>query len=55
MQEHTIRSIRKTLCFENSGDTFSVEITLENVSPKLERESIKAYVLSLVERAVREI
>ena len=31
--ERTNRSIKKTLEFEKSGETLSIEITLENVSP----------------------
>ena len=33
MNERTSRSIKKTLEFEKSGETLSIEITLENVSP----------------------
>ena len=33
MNEMTTRTIKKSLCFEKSGETLSVEICLENVSP----------------------
>ncbi len=40
MKEKTSKSVKKTVAFEESGETFSVEIRLENVSPKVSKETI---------------
>lgn len=49
MNERTSRSIKKTLEFEKSGETLSIEITLENVSlDKLKK--VEALLDALYER-----
>lgn len=40
MQETICRKLKKTLNYEKSGETLSVEISLENVSPDAKKENI---------------
>lgn len=50
MEEKTTKSIRKSLKFE-SGETLSVEISLENVSPNKSTDSIIFFLNTLFENA----
>ncbi len=49
MTEKTMKSIKKSLCFENSGETLSVEISLENVSPNISMDTIIPFLNTLFE------
>lgn len=49
--EKTTKAIKKSLCFEKSGETLSVEITLENVSPDIRTDTIIPFLNTLFERA----
>lgn len=40
MKETSCRIIKKTLNFEKNGETLSVEIHLENISPDTKKENI---------------
>ena len=39
MEEKTCKGIQKSLTFDKSGETLSVEIHLKNVSPELKKEN----------------
>jgi len=54
MEEKTTKSIRKSLNFE-SGETLSVEISLENVSPNKNMDSIILFLNTLFENAKEKI
>lgn len=49
--EKSTRTIKKSLNFEKSRETFSVEISLENVSPNVEVDTILAFLDTLYEHA----
>lgn len=49
MGEKTSRSIKKTLSFEKSGEVFSIEVTLENISPELKCDTVLAFLDTLFE------
>ena len=51
MSEKTIKTIKKSLDFEKSGETLSVEIELENVSPNVGTYTIISFLDALYERA----
>jgi hypothetical protein len=55
MQERTCRKIKKSLHFEKGGETFSVEIGLENVSPEVSKRSLKDYLDSLYKSTLVEV
>lgn len=55
MEESTCRKIKKSLHFEGSGETFSVEIGLENVSPKTETKIITPFLETLFENAIKDL
>lgn len=55
MEELTSKSIKKTLLFEKSGEIFSVKITLENISPMVNYNTISPFLDTLFERAKDEI
>lgn len=55
MEERTIKTIRKTLCFEKRGETLSIEIYLENVSPHVKSDTIIPFLDTLFERAKEAI
>ena len=40
MQEHTEKTVNKTILFEMSGETISMQIKLENVSPTTKKEAL---------------
>lgn len=50
MEEKTSRSIKKTLSFEKSGEVFSIEVTLENISPETKRDTALMFLDTLFER-----
>lgn len=54
MQERTCRRIKKSLHFEKSGETFSVEIGLENVSPGTENEMVIPFLKTLFEKVIED-
>ena len=51
MTEKTTKKVKKSLHFEESGETFSVELGLENVSPEIKPDTIMGYLDALFERA----
>lgn len=55
MEEKTSKSIKKTLSFEKSGETFSLEIQLENVSPNTWNGSIESLLDILYAEAKKSI
>lgn len=55
MNEMTTRTIKKSLCFEKSGETLSVEICLENVSPSVKTNTIIPFLNTLFEHAKEAI
>lgn len=52
-REKTSKSIKKSLSFEKSGETFSIEICLENVSQ--DKNTIISFLDTLYERIKKEI
>lgn len=40
MREITCSAIKKEITFEKSGETFSLELRFENVSPNIKKEKI---------------
>ena len=55
MEEGTCRKIKKSLHFEKGGETFSVEIGLENVSPDISNRSLRNHLSLLYEDVLAEI
>ena len=55
MIEKIQKSIKKTLEFEKNGETFSVEVNLVNVSPQIEKQTIKDFLNQLYEDAINSI
>lgn len=55
MKEMTVRSIKKSLEFEESGETFSVEINIENVSSKSKDEAIVPFLDTLFNKAKKDL
>ncbi len=53
--EKTTRTVKKSLSFEESGETFSVEISLENVSPNVKTDTIVAFLNTLFANAKESI
>lgn len=53
--EKITKTIKKSLYFEESGETFSVEISLENVSPCVKKDTIIAFLNTLFENAKEAI
>lgn len=52
MEKRTDKKIKKVLIFEKSGETLSVEICLENVSPK---QNVASYLDALYAEALEEL
>lgn len=55
MEERTTKKIKKALCFEKSGETYSVEIGLENVSPEVSTDTIISFLERIFKRAKDEL
>lgn len=55
MEEKTTKKIKKALCFEKSGETYSVEIGLENVSPEVSTDTIISFLDRIFNRAKEEL
>lgn len=53
--EKTTRTVKKSLSFEESGETFSVEISLENVSPGINMDAIIPFLNTLFANAKEAI
>lgn len=51
MEEKTCKSIEKILTFENSGETLSVKISIENVSSSTKMEAIIPFLEILFQKA----
>ncbi len=50
-EERTTKTIKKSLSFEKSGETFSIEISLENVSPNVKADTIISFLDTIYEHA----
>ncbi len=55
MKEKTHKKIKKSLHFEKSGETFSVEIGLKNVSPDISKRVLRNQLDLLYKNALAEI
>lgn len=55
MTENTQKSIKKALCFEKNGETFAVAISIANVPPKRERDTIIRWLDELYVNAKMEL
>lgn len=55
MEERTCKSIQKSLYFEKSGETLSLEIHLENISPGIKDETFLGFLDTLYQRAKNAI
>lgn len=55
MEEKSIKTVYKALNFEKSGETLSVTINLENVSPAISKETIIGIFDDLYYQAKKEI
>ena len=55
MTENTQKSIKKALFFEKNGETFAVEISIANVPPKRERDTIIRWLDELYVNAKMEL
>ncbi len=53
--EKTTKTVKKSLNFEKSGETLSVEIALENVSPNINIDTVIPFLNTLFERAKEAI
>lgn len=51
IEEKTTKIIKKSLCLGKSGETLSVEISLENVSPNTNIDTIISFLATLFEHA----
>lgn len=55
MEERTAKKIKKELHFENSRETYSVEICLENVSPQISTDTSLSFLNELFEHIKKEL
>lgn len=55
MEERTTKKIKKELHFEKSGETYSVEICLENVSPQISTDTSLSFLNELFEHIKKEL
>lgn len=55
MYEKTCKTIKKELVFEKNGETFLVELQLENVSPDINKESVEQLLDKLYAEAKKAI
>lgn len=55
MKEKTQIRIKKILEFEKNGETFSIEIHLENISPERKKQDITAFLETLYKDAIDEL
>lgn len=53
--EKTTRTVKESIGFEKSGESFSVEIALENVSPTISSDTIIQFLDTLFEKAKENI
>lgn len=51
LEEKTCKSVTKTFSFEKKGETLSVTISIENVSPNTSKDAIDSMVNALFESA----
>lgn len=55
LEESTCRKIKKSLHFEKGGETFSVELGLENVSPDISKRRLRDHLSLLYKEVLAEI
>ena len=55
MQEKNRKKIKKSIYFENTGETFSVEIGVEDASPETKREMVIPFLETLFKRAIGQL
>lgn len=55
MEERTTRKIKKELHFKNGGETYSVEICLENISPQISMDTNISFLNELFEHIRLEL
>jgi len=55
MKEETQIRIKKILEFEKNGETFSIEVHLENVSPERKKQDITDFLEVLYKDAIDEL
>lgn len=55
MEERTCKKIKKSLYFEKSGERFSVEIGLENLSPEIGDETLISFLKILFENVIKDL
>lgn len=53
--ESTNKTVQKTLHFEENGETLSVTIGLENISPQTEVSTISLFLKTIFERLLIEL
>lgn len=55
MEERSRKTIEKSISFEKSGETISIKICLENVSPNVSAETITSFLDALFEKSKKEL
>ena len=53
--EKTRQVMQKSLCFEEKGETLSIEITLDNISPQIDAGTICSFLKTMFERMLKEL
>lgn len=54
-KEQTEKAVKKSLFFEESGETFSIEISLKNVSPNIDISTIVYFLDTLFQHAKEDL
>ena len=55
MEERTTKKIKKSLWFEKSGETYSVEICLENISPQVSTDTLSLFLDKIYDHVKKEL
>lgn len=55
MQEKICKKIKKDIFFEKSGETFSVEISLENISSDFQKQKLTDCLDTLYKDVLKEL
>lgn len=53
--EKTRQVMQKSLYFEEKGETLSIEITLDNISPQIDAGTICSFLKTMFERMLKEL